>query len=114
MKATVFCRTTAKGIQSFFVKANGKDYYLFQQAFRVSNKEYFAKGVSVDSLGKYDGVRSAAVRKTLDKLPSYIRYVEKECDLGIYEKDKKEQRNKKKTPYKRTNFKIEDYMWDVA
>lgn len=45
MQATVFCKTTAKATQSFFVKVGGKEYFLFQQDFRKSNKEFFRNGV---------------------------------------------------------------------
>ena len=43
MQATVFCKTTAKATQSFFVKVGGREYFLFQQDFRKSNKEFFRK-----------------------------------------------------------------------
>ena len=43
MQATVFCKTTAKATQSFFVKVGGRDYFLFQQDFRKSNKEDLTK-----------------------------------------------------------------------
>ena len=83
MQATVFCKTTAKATQSFFVKVGGRDYFLFQQDFRKSNKEFFRNGVGVHAINNYSGVHSTAVRKTLDKLPSYIRYIEKEYDVAI-------------------------------
>ena len=88
MQATVFCKTTAKATQSFFVKVGGRDYFLFQQDFRKSNKEFFRNGVGVHAINNYSGVHSTAVKKTLDKLPSYIRYIEKEYDVAIYEKQK--------------------------
>ena len=54
------------------------------------------------------------VKKTLDKLPSYIRYIEKEYDVAIYEKTKKKLETKKKNPYKRDTFRWQDYAWEVA
>ena len=86
MQATVFCKTTAKATQSFFVKVGGRDYFL----------------------------HSTAVKKTLDKIPSYIRYIEKEYDVAIYEKTKKKLETKKKNPYKRDTFRWQDYAWEVA
>lgn len=89
MKATVYCRTTAKGVQSFYIRAEGKTYFLFQQDYRVSNRDYFRKGVRLDDLGRYAGAHSASVRKTLDKLPAYIRYIEKEYGIAVYERTKR-------------------------
>ena len=111
----VFCVTVSKGTQAFFVKVNGKNYYLFQQAFKRSNKEYFAGGVEIHSISKFSNVHSTAVRDTLDKLPAYIRYVESEHGVSIYEKTKlKEKRQKLKTAYKRTPFLLNQYNWEVA
>lgn len=97
MQTTVFCKTTAKAKQSYFVKVDGKDYFLFQQDFRKSNKKFFQKGVDVNAINDYSCVHSISVRKTLDKLPVYIRYIEKEYNVAIYEKTKQKQSlNKKK------------------
>ena len=115
MQVTVFCKTTAKATQSFFVKVGGRDYFLFQQDFRKSNKEFFRNGVGVHAINNYSRVHSTVVRKTLDKLPSYIRYIEKEYDVAIYEKTKrKEKREKIKVSYKRTPFLWNQYNWEVA
>ena len=115
MMTKIFCKTVAKGTQAFFVQVNGKNYYLFQQAFKRSNKEYFAGGVEIHSISKFSNVHSTAVRDTLDKLPAYIRYVESEHGVSIYEKTKlKEKRQKLKTAYKRTPFLLNQYNWEVA
>ena len=50
MQATVFCKTTAKATQSFFVKVGGREYFLFEQDFRKSNKEFFRNGVGVHAI----------------------------------------------------------------
>ena len=41
MQSKIFCKTVAKGKQSFYIAVGGKTYFLFQQAYRVSNKEFF-------------------------------------------------------------------------
>ena len=114
MQATIFCKTTAKGTQSFFVKVGEKEYFLFQQDFRKSNKEFFHNGVGIHAIGNYSGVHSTAVRKTLDKLPSYIRYIEKEYEIAIYEKTKKKQQQKRKNPYKREPFRWQNYILEAC
>ncbi len=114
MQEKVFCKTTAKGTQSFYVTASGKEIFLFSQDYRASNKEFFRNGVHINNLGKYTNIHSASVRKVLDKLPSYIRYVEKEYGVEIYQKTKKGKTKKKANPYKREKFRWQDYLWEVA
>lgn len=50
MQAKIFCRTVAKGKQSFYVTVAGKRYYLFTQDYRVSNKEFFQNGVGISEI----------------------------------------------------------------
>ena len=115
MKARIFCKATNKNEQSFYMKANGKEYFLFEQDFRASNKEFFKKGYYLTDKVDYTRVRSEATRRTLEKLPSYIRYIESEYGVSIYEKTKrKEKREKIKIAYKRTPFLWNQYNWEVA
>ncbi len=108
MKAKVKCRTVEKGKQTFFVNVNGKEYFLFQQDFRKSVKEFFQNGVNVNAINDYSSAHSTAGRKTLDKLPTYLHYVEKEYGVEIYEKKKQD---KKQKAYKRESFRWQDYAW---
>ena len=114
MKPKIYCRTVAKGRQAFYVNVNGKDYFLFEQDYRVSNKEFFRHGVTVQGISNYSNVHSAAVKKTMDKLPSYLYYIEKESGLCIYQKTKNKLQSCKKKAYKRTNFRWQDYNWVEA
>ena len=113
MKAKVKCRTVEKGKQTFFVNVNGKEYFLFQQDFRKSVKEFFQNGVNVNAINDYSSAHSTAVRKTIDKLPTYLHYIEKEYDVEIYEKTKESKSVKKLKPYKRQAFKWQDYGWAI-
>ena len=65
MQATVFCKTTAKATQSFFVKVGGREYFLFEQDFRKSNKEFFRNGVGVHAINNYSSVRRLAREKVV-------------------------------------------------
>lgn len=114
MKAKIICKNVKGGNQAFFVKVDGKEYFLFQQGYRKSVHEYFSNGVSVGVAGDYSSAHSTAVRRTLDKLPTYIHYIEKEYGVAIYEKSKKHNENKKKKPYKRQSFRPQDYYWVIA
>ena len=111
MKAKVFCVTVAKGQQAFYVTVNGKKYFLFQQNYRVSNKEFFGKGIGINQINDYSKTRSQAVRNTLDKLPSYIHYIEKEYGVAIYEKSKTSRKAGRK---QKSIFNWKNYLWEVA
>lgn len=114
MQAKIFCKTVAKGKQSFYMTVNGQKYFLFTQDYRVSNKEYFQNGVSIFEINNYGGVHSTAVKKTLDKLPSYIKYIEKEYEIAVYNKTKEAQHKKKSKQYKREQFLWRSLDWEAA
>ena len=116
MQTTVFCKTTAKAKQTYYVSVEGKSYLLFEQDFRKSNKEFFEKGVPVSEIGRYSNAHSASVRKTLDKLSTYLRYIEKEYDVAIFGQCKRNKNSlsKKGYSYKRQAFRWQDQAWEVA
>lgn len=88
MQAIIFCRTETKGKHAFYVKTNEGIYFLFQQDYRRSDNDYFKNGISITDINNYGGVHSTSIKKTLDKLPVFIRYIEKEYGIAIYEKTK--------------------------
>ena len=114
MQAKIFCKTVEKGTHEYYVVVDGETYYLFRQPYRASNKEFFGNGVSVDRINNYSGVHSSSVRKTMDKLPSYIRFVEKEYGIAIYDKTRKAQQAKycKQSARKDRIYRYDE--WDVA
>ena len=88
--------------------------FLFSQAYHVSNKEFFRNGVSVDRVNDYSGVHSTSVRKTMDKLPSYIRFVEKEYGVAIYDKTRKAKQSKFRKSCNRKDCVTRYDEWDIA
>lgn len=75
----------------FYVTADGKKYYLFKQEYRKGVREYFRQdGVTLDR-ALNNGYANSAVRRTIDKLPNYIRYIEKEYGIAILNKTKKKE-----------------------
>lgn len=70
MRTIVFCKTTAKETQTFFIKAGGKVYFLFEQNLKKSNKDFFSKGVSIDSIGDYSNAHSYSVKKHWTNFPN--------------------------------------------
>lgn len=114
MKTIVYCKTVAKDTLGLFAKIGDKEYFLFNQSYRKSIKEYFYNGVCVDNINNYSSAHSCAVRKIMDKLPAYIRYIEKEYDVAIYEKTKETRSSKKSKPYKRQAFRWQDHCYNIA
>ena len=84
MKTSVYCVTTGKGEQSFYLEACGETHFLFSQNFRRGVKEYFGAGVHIDAAMDFSRARSnTSLLKTMSKLPSYIKYVEKEYGIEV-------------------------------
>jgi hypothetical protein len=96
--ATIYCRTTAKGTHTFYVEAQGETHLLFSQNYRHGVNEYFSIGVSVDRALDFSRAKgNTAIERTMRKLPSYIRYIEREYDLEILRKTAKS--NAKRSKY---------------
>ena len=114
MQAKVICRTTAKDTQTFYVSVNGKEHYLFKQKYRRSVKKHFQNGITINQTKDYSSVTSRAVKRTLDKLPPYIHFLEKDCEVAVYEKTKQKKETKRNRAYKREPFRWQDYAWEVA
>ena len=84
MKTNIYCLTTDKGIQSFYLEAQGETHYLFSQSFRRGVKEYFGQGVHLDAAMDFSRARhDDAIVRTMKKLPSYIKYIEKEYGIEV-------------------------------
>lgn len=94
MKNFIYCTTTAKGEQSFYLMTQGTKYFLFAQTFRRSNKDVFGQGISLFELRKLKKHCSYSVRHTAEKLPAYIRYIEQEYDILIMETTKRKKLNR--------------------
>ena len=87
MSTTIYCRTTDKAIQSFYLKTQGKTHFLFSQNFRRGVKKFFQDGVCIDlALDHARAHGDNAILNTMDKLPAYIRYVEREYGLKVLRK----------------------------
>ena len=86
-KTFVYCKRNSKGMHDFYMNVHGESYYLFSQNYRYGVECYFSAGVSLDrawdfSVAKHD----TAVLRTMEKLPSYIRYVESLYGIEVLRK----------------------------
>ena len=93
MKDYIYCKTIAKGKQSFYLVSQGKEYFLFVQTYKSSNKEVYEHGVPLFDLRKVKKHHSKAVSHTAKKLPIYIQYIEREYGIMVMEKTKRKHPN---------------------
>ena len=98
MKTSIYCRTVAKGIQSFYVSIGSNSYYLFDQKYYVGVREHFVGGRGVYELAQSTKHHNFAVRRTENKLYSYLKFAEKEHNIVIFDK----RDNQKSKTYKTT------------
>ena len=84
MKATVYCKATDKGVHTFYLAQGREEYFLFHQNFRRGVKEYFGRGVSINEAFNFSrSHHNTALIHTMEKLPAYIKYVEKEYGIEV-------------------------------
>lgn len=85
MKAMIYCESDKKGTLKFYIRSNGEDYFLFTQTFRVSVARYYRRGVTVDQALRLNQskMRNHAMAKITEKLPSYLRYLEREYSVQL-------------------------------
>ena len=111
MKNYIYCTTTAKGEQTFYLMAQGTKYFLFVQAYRRSNKEVFEQGISLFDLRKLKKHCSYSVRHTAEKIPAHIHYIEQEYGISVMEMTKRKQSNWKN----KKRFVVNNsFDWEVA
>lgn len=105
-KVFIYCKTVAKGQQAYYMHVDKKDYFLFIQNFRKSNKEIFGTGILLEDALDYSISHSTSVHKTMTKLIPFIKYIEKEYGLTVLRKTQISKNfNKKALPYNRQKFK---------
>lgn len=90
MKTTIYCKPTDKGVHSFYLTVGNEDFFLFSQDYRKGVEEYYGKGVRIDESMKYSRAHNdSAITRTMDKIPMYIKYVEREYDIEVFERTKR-------------------------
>ena len=119
MATTIYCKTTAKGQQSYYLTNNGKEIILFRADYRKSNKEYFGNGRTMGDVFKAKKHHSASTRKIAERIISAIKYIEKEYEMSIFEQTAKSKsvrlRNKKEQARMACRGKIDlnDYIFET-
>ena len=87
MRCTIICRPTDTGMHSFYLTTGNASYFLFSQHFRCGVNRYFSDGVRLDEAMDFSRAKGdSAIIRTMEKLPSHIRYIEREYDIEILRK----------------------------
>ena len=90
MQTTIYCKTTNNGVHSFYLLVGNEKFFLSSLVYRKGVENYYGKGVRSDESMKYSRAHNDfAITKTTDKIPMYVKYVEKEYNIEIFERTKR-------------------------
>lgn len=96
MREMIFCKVTAKDRHSFFLKKEDETIFLFSQTYRHGVANYYRKGVSLkEAMDHSRSHHDRALARTMTKIPMYIKYVEKEYGIEVFEQTKKKRKGYK-------------------
>ena len=84
--ANIYCKTIGANQISFYLRADGKEYFLCKQRYYKSLWDYFSGGVDIHALFTKSGKHSYAIREVKMKLPAYVQYVEREEGVRVLNK----------------------------
>ena len=96
MKNYIICKSAGKAKTSFYLVSDHDEHYLFTQNYRKGVRDYFMNGVTINQAmdtgkGRFDN----ALVRTMEKIPTYIRYIEKECGITVLRQTKKKKERKR-------------------
>ena len=97
MAAKIYCRTTAKGVQTYYLADGKKNYYLFNSTFHKSNKEFFSQGRYIKEVLDARRHVSASVQKISIRLISIVKYIESEYGICVLQKTANKRQQKKRS-----------------
>lgn len=86
MKAKIYC-ILKNSLLDFYIRYNGKSYYLFQQKYRKGVYKFYCNGIILDDAIKFSKSHyDTAIMKVMEKIPLYVTYIEKEYKISIMNK----------------------------
>ena len=89
-KAQVYCLAINHGGLDFYLQQDGESYYLFNQRYRSDLHNWFKNGVALSqALRSVKRGIPTTVANVAEKLPAYIRYIEKEYDITVLEQTRR-------------------------
>lgn len=91
IEATVYCKADTNSKQHFYVQFNGSSYYLFSQNFRRGVQNYYGNGVKLNRAVDHSKANfDSAIMRTMRKIIPHVRYIEKEYDIQILNRTKRQ------------------------
>ena len=85
MKKNIYCRTTDKGILSFYVQIGENTTFLFATRYYKSARQLFVKGVDFHRLFDLSRNHNTAVRNIANRLLVALRKYQKETGIAIFQ-----------------------------
>ncbi len=80
---------TGSNVQSFYLISGDQKHYLFSQKGYRGVSDFFSKARTLDSIRCKKAHEDYMIIHTMEKLPKYIRYIEKETGLSFLNKTRK-------------------------
>lgn len=101
----IYCKNENRGKLAYYVSVDNRDYFLFEQSYRKSNKECFRNGIFLDDLKRYR-TQGRSMQNVIEKILPYLKYIEKEFDLTLFRRtERKKSKSKGKSIYRRSYFR---------
>lgn len=89
MHSQVYCKCNDRGLLDFYLRTSEQDLFMFSQKNKYGSREFFEKGVSLEkALDMTKSRRNYAILLVMEKLPTYLRFLEKEHNIQLLQKTK--------------------------
>ena len=106
MQPYITYENSTKGTLRFYLYAEGEKYYLFSQDYRKGVADYFKYGLRLDDVHDFSRCHNdSSIIRVLTKLPSYIKYIEKEYGITVLRQTQKKAQKERRS-YKQPRFTI--------
>ena len=87
MKTKISCIVNEKGMHTFYLRKDGKEYYLFAQNYRRGVADFFRYSVSFDQAIDFSRAKKdCAILRTMEKIAIYTKYIERYYGIVVYDK----------------------------
>ena len=94
MTATIYCRTTDKGEQTYYYAGAHGTLYLFKAAYRKSNKEFFRGGRTIYEVLGARQHHSFSVRNAAERILSTLKFIEREQNFSVFDRVSRQEAKK--------------------
>ena len=94
MTAKIYSRTTAKGVQTYYLTDGKKEYCLIRSNYRKSNMVFFSRARSIGEVLNARRHVSSSVQRISVRLISMVKYIENEQGICVLKQTAKRQQRK--------------------